>query len=103
MSPFPDSRPSQDLRGGRYPSLTSLQLLLESVPVLIWQTGPDLCLSCVGGAALQTLGHSGDLLAGRPIEELFVSAASMRSRRAHEAALQGEAGTFEADVNGRDL
>src|SRR5262245_38671451 len=103
MSSFADSRCPQDVTGPQ-PSLSSLLSLLQSVPVLLWQTDRDLCRTCVTGAALRHIDSSGSVHAGLPVDALFATPAAHREvRQAHEAALRGELSSFEIEVQGRVL
>src|SRR5947209_11123280 len=104
MSPLPDRHDAPDGNEGNFPSLASLLSLLESVPAMVWQTGPDLHLTRLGGAALRQIRITPAQFESRPIDDLFSSRmGNSEARRAHEAALQGEPASFEIDLNGRDL
>jgi PAS domain S-box-containing protein len=100
MSSFADSRSPQPQQDDNDVSLASLLSLLESVPALVWQTGPELYVTHLTGAALHKIQVSSASLVGRPVDELF---ASPSARQAHEAALRGQTGFFDLEVNGRDL
>ncbi len=101
MSPFPNQG---SLSESDRPSIASLLALLESVPALLWETDTELRFSCLAGAALPTVGVSPTLYTGKNVWHLFSPAENaQKARRAHEAALRGEASAFQADVNGREL
>jgi PAS domain S-box-containing protein len=82
----------------------SLVSLLESVPALLWETDRELRFTTLTGAALRIAGISRGAFEGQPVDHLFCALRDARkARRAHESALQGNAATFAAEVNGRDL
>jgi two-component system, cell cycle sensor histidine kinase and response regulator CckA len=102
MNGFPDSQCHEEtVPAGECPSLASLLALLESVPALLWETDAHLRLTCLTGAALHVMGIPSGRYAGEEVASLFP--AGNGARRAHERALAGEAGSFEVDLNGRDM
>src|SRR5438046_1957983 len=105
MSRFPiDQVITESGPAGDGLSTVSLVALLESVSALLWETNVELRFTCLTGAALGAMGVSPSLYKGRTVEDLFSPARNgEKARRAHQAALLGEANSFEVDVNGRDL
>jgi PAS domain S-box-containing protein len=105
MSQFPNRRCHQaSLPKGDCPAISSLLALLESVPALLWETDANLCFTALTGAALLSMGVSAERYAGRTVRDLFSPAGdAQKAGGAHEIALLGQTGSFEVDVNGRDL
>jgi PAS domain S-box-containing protein len=86
------------------PSTIALLALLESVPAVFWETDAQLRFTCLTGAALRQIGISEDRYLGKQIDHLFAQeGAGPRARKVHERALAGGAGSFDVEVNGREL
>jgi two-component system cell cycle sensor histidine kinase/response regulator CckA len=99
----PRCRPEPSPESGRLP-LASLLSLLESAPALLWEADAELRFTFLTGAALSAIGISEHSYTGRSIQDLFPpSTHSANALRAHDHALLGQSGSFEVEVNGRDL
>jgi PAS domain S-box-containing protein len=104
MDVFLDDLCPEKLQSGSCPSLTSLLSLLGRVPALLWAANADGEFTSLTGAGLALAGVVAQDYAGKPIETLFSSSgANGHARKAHCAALEGEACSFETEINGRDL
>jgi two-component system, cell cycle sensor histidine kinase and response regulator CckA len=104
MNLFLDDFCPEKVQQGRCSSLTSILSLLGRMPALLWATDPEGRFTSLTGAGLELAGVSARDYAGQPLERLFLcSESDDRPRRAHLAALVGEAASFETEINGRDL
>jgi PAS domain S-box-containing protein len=71
---------------------------------MLWETDRELRFTSLAGAALRIANVTPGDFEGRPVEHLFTTVPNRRrARHAHENALRGQSGTFEVEVNGRDL
>src|SRR5262249_18080540 len=84
--------------------LTSLLSLLRRVPALLWVIDRGSRFISLSGGGLELAGLDAREYEGKPVEQLFAPGGqNERPRAAHQAALQGIACSFHAEVNGRDL
>src|ERR1700722_12808732 len=85
-------------------SIASLLSLLESAPALLWEADSELRFTFLSGAALRAIGISAGSFKGRSIRNLFSPATDAgKALLAHDRALLGYVGSFEVELNGRDL
>ena len=77
--------------------------MLDSLPALLWETDCDLRLTCLGGETLRVIGASASMYVGRPVAEFFAGENAIEVRIAHQTALLGRNGCFNAERNGREL
>jgi len=78
--------------------------MLDCVPILLWETDLELRFTALHGMTLRSLGLPAGEPIGRPISDLFFSKAIRADvSRAHHAALRGDAGAFQLEVNGREF
>jgi PAS domain S-box-containing protein len=95
----PDSSPAV-----RCPSLTSILSLLQKMPALLWTTDRNAAFTSLAGAGLDAIGVSAGDVAGRSVDELFLTSEfTPTPRQAHLQALRGQASSFHCDVGGHDL
>lgn len=74
-----------------------LRLVLDQLPVVVWNTDRDQRLTYIGGASIRPLGVRSEDLMGKRLDELpntDVAAAQVRHRR----ALAGEQVRFESEI-----
>ena len=84
--------------------MASLLSLLESAPALLWEADRDLRFTFLTGAALSAISRDGGSSIGKSVIDLFAPGANAgKALKAHESALLGQVGSFEAEVHGRDL
>lgn len=78
------------------PSETQLRLLVEQMPVLLWTTDQQLCITSNWGTGLQhSEGHAGDLVGRTVSEYLKCRETNITPTAHHHAALRGESVHFE--------
>jgi len=100
MGPFSQDRP--DSKASL--SSSSVLLLVEKIPAVLWTTSTDLRLTSVAGAGLAAMNV-------RPEDYLGVSLIDFSAQLgpdptplvAHRKALRGKASTFDIEMMGRDL
>src|SRR6266849_4901287 len=100
MGPFLQDRP--DSKASL--SSSSVLLLVEKIPAVLWTTNTELCLTSVAGAGLAAVNV-------RPEDYLGVSLVDFSARlgpdatalAAHRQALRGKGSTFDIELVGRDL
>jgi PAS domain S-box-containing protein len=104
MNLFLDDLCPEKLEQGSCQSLRSMLALLGRMPALLWATDKDGRFTSLTGAGLDLAGVIAQDYAGKPVDEFFVCAkGDRRATDAHRAALEGEACSFDTEVNGRDL
>ena len=104
MSVFLDDLCPERTVPGSCPSLVSLLSLLGRIPALLWTTDPEGRFTSLTGAAVCGAGINAEEYIGKSVEELFPSARADRGPRiAHCRASEGQACSFDAEVNGREL
>ena len=85
-------------------ALASLLSLLAKIPAVVWSTDSECRFTTLAGAGLRELGVDGKDHVRTTIASLFsCSTLDEAALRAHQKALQGEHGTFHAEVNGHVL
>jgi two-component system cell cycle sensor histidine kinase/response regulator CckA len=87
----------------RTPPCGSLELLLDSLPAVVWTTDADLVLSSITGAGLESLGADPNRYLGGPVGGLFPQNGDRAALPAHELALQGQVCRFELEMMGHAL
>jgi PAS domain S-box-containing protein len=104
MNVFLDDLCPDKIQPGSCPSLASILSLLGRVPALLWATDQEGRFTSLTGAGLQLAGLSARGFTGKPLESLFLCTPDNdRPLRAHGSALLGDACSFEAELNGREL
>ena len=104
MNVFLDDLCPVNVVQGGCPSLKSLVTVLGRIPAVLWATDLEARFTSLTGAGLQSAGISPLDFAGKSIEALFpCSEHNDKPRLAHRTALSGQACSFDAAVNGRDL
>ena len=93
--------PSQTLRspGGLDP--TQLGRLVDQLPVLVWSTDENLRLTSRYGGGLALVGPVPGPAEGLRVGEVESPSEAVRAVNAHQAALRGEATTYEVSFRGR--
>ncbi len=104
MEGFADSLGWEKAVPAGWPRSTSLLVLLDKIPALLWVTDLQLNLTVLTGAALSNARISATDFAGRSITLLFAASEhNERALAAHGRALRGIGGEFEIELNSRDL
>jgi PAS domain S-box-containing protein len=81
---------------------TTVQLILNQMPAILWSTDTDLRLTSSVGAALAALGRREGAAVGLTLFEFFhTTDPEFKPLAAHRKALLGESVSFEVEWNGR--
>ena len=102
MSAFLDDFCPEKLSQVRCSSLASLLSLLGRIPALLWVTDTEGRFTSLAGAAAESAGIDIGQYIGKPVAALFPCAEN-KPWSAHRKAMQGQACSFDTEVNGRDL
>jgi PAS domain S-box-containing protein len=81
---------------------TTLRLIVNQMPAVLWSTDTDLCLTSSEGAGLTGLGHKPGQFVGVTLFDFFrTTDPEFLPLVAHRKALLGESVSFEVDWSGR--
>jgi PAS domain-containing protein len=81
---------------------TTVHLILNQMPAILWSTDTDLRLTSSVGAALTALGRREGAAVGLTLSEFFhTTDPEFKPLAAHRKALLGESVSFEVEWNGR--
>jgi two-component system cell cycle sensor histidine kinase/response regulator CckA len=83
---------------------SSLLLLVEKIPAVLWTTNAALRFTSLAGAGLEAMNANARQYLGAPVTEFFPHAgAEITPLAGHQRALQGQASRFDIEMMGRAL
>src|SRR5690349_4227487 len=86
------------------PLPASVSSHLDKMPAFLWATDISLRFTSLNGAGLRATNLCVSNFLGKSVDALFRGAKpSEKALQAHRDALQGHAGAFDVELNGRDL
>jgi PAS domain S-box-containing protein len=106
---FPADGRTDEFATTTHPTVAPLLSLLNRIPALVWTTDLECRFTFLTGAGLRTLAVDASHHSGRRIDSLFSAGAfsdqtkESDAVRSHRKAIAGTAGSFDAEVNGRNL
>jgi PAS domain S-box-containing protein len=97
MNPMPEREGRPETAASMRTSFAAMVGLIEDVPGLLWETDAELRITYLAGCA------TGQMRAAGTVAELFAGTRAEAARQVHLRALEDHAGSFDAEVDARDL
>jgi PAS domain S-box-containing protein len=99
-----DPLPREEALGVSLSSPSSLHLLIEKIPAILWTADMHLRITSLAGSGLAASNIRPDDYLGRPLEEFLHALSSNEGAvMAHHRALHGHTSAFQGTAGGRDL